>query len=61
MFTRLLEAVVVLCAVIGFYALLAMVGLFPTATWPLLLAVVGSYGCYLYGRYGRRLLGGDVA
>jgi len=60
MFGRILEAVVVLCAVIGFYALLSLVGLFPTTTWPLLLAVFGSYGCYLFGRYGRRLLGGEA-
>ena len=61
MLTRFLEAVVVLCAVIGFYAILAMIGLFPQQTWPLLLAVGGSYGCYLYGRHGRRLFSGEVA
>jgi hypothetical protein len=60
MLARFLEAVVVLCAVIGFYALLSLLGLFPTTTWPLIFAVIGSYGCYLFGRYGRRLLGGDV-
>ena len=60
MLARFLEAVVVLCAVIGFYALLSVLGLFPQATWPLCFAVLGSYACYLYGRYGRRLLGGDA-
>ena len=60
MLARFLEAVVVLCAVIGFYALCSVLGLFPGTTWSLLLAVIASYGCYLYGRYGRRLLGGDV-
>ena len=34
--------------------------LFPDTTPPLLFAVIGSFGCYLYGRYGRRLLGGDA-
>jgi len=57
---RIIEAVVVLCAVVGFYALLSAIGLFVGETWTLLFAVIGSYGCYLYGRYGRRLLGGDV-
>jgi hypothetical protein len=61
MLTRFLEAVVVLCAVIGFYAILAMIGLFPPQTWPLIMAVCGSYGCYLYGRFGRRLFSGEVA
>ena len=50
----------VLCAVIGFYAVCSVLGLFPGSTWSLLLAVLASYGCYLYGRYGRRLLGGEV-
>ena len=57
---RFVEALVVLCAVIGFFALLSVLGLFAAETWTLLFAVIGSYGCYLYGRYGRRLLGGDV-
>jgi len=57
MFARLLEAAVVLCAVIGFYALLSVLGLFQSETWTLLFAVAGSFGCYLYGRFGRRLLG----
>ncbi|MBX6746221.1 MAG: hypothetical protein QJR07_20870 [Acetobacteraceae bacterium] len=51
------EAVVVLCAVIGFYALMSVFGLFPQETAPLLLAVIGSYICYLYGRYGHRRFG----
>jgi len=51
------EAVVVLCAVIGFYALMSVLGLFPQETAPLLLAVIGSYICYLYGRYRHRRLG----
>ncbi|MBK1662458.1 hypothetical protein [Paracraurococcus ruber] len=60
MLGRILEAVVVLCAVIGLYAILAVIGLFSDATLTLVLAVLGSFGCYLYGRYGRRLLGGDA-
>jgi hypothetical protein len=60
MLGRIIEAAVVLCAVIGFYAILAVLGLFPGTSLALLFAVLGSFGCYLYGRYGRRLLGGDV-
>ena len=60
MLRRFIEAVVVLCAVVGFYALLSGIGLFVGETWTLLFAILGSYGCYLYGRFGRRLLGGDV-
>jgi hypothetical protein len=51
------EALVVLCAVIGFYALLSILGLFPQATMPLVLAVIGCFVCYLYGRHGRRWFG----
>ena len=47
------EAAVVFCAVVGFFALMSMFGLFPQETAPLLLAVLGSFGCYLYGRHGR--------
>ena len=46
------EAAVVFCAVVGFFALMSMFGLFPQETAPLLLAVLGSFGCYLYGRHG---------
>ena len=51
------EAVVVFCAVVGFFALMSVFGLFPQETAPLLLAVIASFGCYLYGRHGRRLFG----
>jgi hypothetical protein len=60
MLGRIIEAVVVLCAIIGFYAILAVLGLFSDTTWSLVFALFGCFGCYLYGRYGRRLLGGDV-
>ena len=46
------EAAVVFCAVVGFFALMSMFGLFPQETAPLLLAVLGAFGCYLYGRHG---------
>jgi hypothetical protein len=45
--------VVVFCAVVGFFALMSVFGLFPQETAPLLLAVLGAFGCYLYGRHGR--------
>ena len=59
MLARFLEALVVLCAVIGFFALMSVFGLFPQETVPLLLAVLGAFGCYLYGRHarGRRPIG----
>ena len=41
---RFVEAAVVLCAVIGFYAILAVLSLFPDTTPPLLFAVIGSFG-----------------
>ena len=44
------EAVVVFCAVVGFFALMSVFGLFPQETVPLLLAVLGAFGCYVYGR-----------
>ena len=47
------EAVVVFCAVVGFFALMSVFGLFPQETAPLLLAVGGAFGCYLYGRFRR--------
>ena len=53
----LVEAGVVFCAIIGFFALMSVFGLFPQETAPLLLAVIASFGCYLYGRHGRRLFG----
>ena len=46
------EAAVVFCAVVGFFALMSVFGLFPQETAPLLLAVLGAFGCYLYGRHG---------
>jgi hypothetical protein len=46
------EAAVVFCAVVGFFALMSVFGLFPQETAPLLLAVIGAFGCYLYGRHG---------
>jgi hypothetical membrane protein len=48
------ESVVVLCAAIGAYAILALIGLFPDGTLPLVLAVAGAFGGFLYGRFGRR-------
>ena len=48
------EAVVVFCAVVGFFALMSVFGLFPQETVPLLLAVLAAFGCYLYGRHARR-------
>jgi hypothetical protein len=51
------EAVVVFCAIIGFFALMSVFGLFPQETVPLLLAVVAAFGCYLFGRHGRRRFG----
>ncbi|WP_204623489.1 hypothetical protein [Crenalkalicoccus roseus] len=49
-----LDFVIVLCVIVGAYALLALVGVFPRATVPLLLAIAGAFGAYLYGRYGNR-------
>ncbi|HYZ31864.1 MAG TPA: hypothetical protein VE684_06215 [Crenalkalicoccus sp.] len=50
----LIEALVVLCVVVGAYAILTLLGLFPgTETQALVLAVIGAYGGYLYGRYRR--------
>ena len=51
------EAVVVFCAVIGFFALMSVFGLFPQETVPLLITVLACFGCYLYGRHGRRWFG----
>ena len=51
------EAVVVFCAIIGFFALMSVFGLFPQETMALLLAVIGAFGGYLYGRHGRRWFG----
>lgn len=48
------EAMVVFCAVVGFFALMSVFGLFPQETAPLLLGVVAAFGCYLYGRHGSR-------
>ena len=39
-----IEAVVVFCAVVGFFALMSVFGLFPQETAPLLLAVAGAFG-----------------
>ena len=47
------EAVVVFCAVVGFFALMSVFGLFPQETAPLLLAVLAAFGCYLLGRFRR--------
>ena len=44
MIAGVVEAVVVFCAVIGFYALMSVFGLFPQETLPLLLAVLGAFG-----------------
>ena len=55
------EAAVVFCAVVGFFALMSGFGLFPQETVPLLLAVVGAFGCHLYGRHGRRFGRGAAA
>jgi hypothetical protein len=48
------EAVVVFCAVVGFFALMSVFGLFPQETVPLLLAVLGAFGCFVYGRHFSR-------
>ena len=56
----LVEAVVVFCAIIGFFALMSVFGLFPQETAPLLLTVLASFACYLYGRHGRRLFGSSL-
>jgi uncharacterized membrane protein SpoIIM required for sporulation len=54
MLGSLIEAAVVLCVAIGAFAILSVLGLFPDTTLPLLLAVLGAFGGYLYGRHGRR-------
>ena len=51
------EAAVVFCAVVGFFALRSGFGLVPQETAPLLLAVLGAFGCYIYGRHGSGLFG----
>ncbi len=58
---NLVETLVVLCVVVGAYALLALVGAFPGSTFALLLGMGGAFGGYLYGRYGRRRPGQDGA
>ena len=56
------EAVVVFCAVVGFFALMSVFGLFPQETVPLLLAVLGAFGCFVYGRHFSRFgRGGPTA
>lgn len=50
----LVEIVVVFCVAVGAYAVLALIGAFPDTTLPLVLAVGGAFGGYLYGRFGRR-------
>ena len=54
MIAGVVEAVVVFCATVGFFALMSVFGLFPQETVPLLLAVLAAFGCYLYGRHARR-------
>ena len=49
----MISAVVVFCAVVGFFALMSVFGLFPQETVPLLIAVLAAFGCYLYGRFRR--------
>ena len=60
MIAGVVEAVVVFCAVIGFFALMSVFGLFPQATAPLLIAVLAAFCCYLYGRHGRRWFGSSA-
>lgn len=55
MLGSLIEAAVVLCVAIGAFAILSVLGLFSDTTLPLLLAVLGAFGGYLYGRHGQRL------
>lgn len=49
-----MDLVIVLCVIVGAYALLALVGAFPSTTLALVLAILGAFGAYLYGRHGRR-------
>ena len=52
------EAVVVFCAVVGFFALMSVFGLFPQETVPLLLAVLGAFGCFSTAATSRPLRAG---
>lgn len=54
MLAQLIDAAIVLFVVVGAFALLSILGLFPDTTLPLLLAVAGGFGGYLYGRFARR-------
>jgi predicted RND superfamily exporter protein len=54
--SNMVEVIVAICAIVGAYALLAVIGLFPSTTLPLVLAIGGAVGAFLYGRYGRRRL-----
>jgi uncharacterized membrane protein YeaQ/YmgE (transglycosylase-associated protein family) len=55
---NIIEIVIVLCVIVGAYALLALFGVFPQgATMALVLAVVGAFGAFLYGRFTRRVNG----
>lgn len=56
----MVEGGLVFCAVIGFFALMSVLGLFPQETMPMLLAVLGAFGCYLFGRHGQRRFGSTV-
>ena len=51
----MIETLVVLCVVVGAYALLALIGAFPDTTLALLIGVAGAFGGFLYGRFGRRI------
>lgn len=51
--SRLVEVIIAICAIVGAYALLAVVGLFPSTTLPLLIGIGGAAGAYMYGRFGR--------
>jgi len=55
MLSSLIEAAIVLCVAIGAFAILSVLGLFPDTTVPLMLAVLGAFGGYLFGRHGHRL------
>jgi len=51
---NVVEIIVVLCVIVGAYALLALIGAFPDTTLGLALAVAGAFGGFLYGRFGRQ-------
>jgi len=53
MLGRIFDSLLVIGATLLFFAGLAWVGLFSSSIWSLIVAVLGCYSCYFYGRYGR--------